>query len=664
MEKIGTIRLLCVGMIAAVLVLSLLMVVAVCGGIPVLGEGEDDTVRKGFWDMLGEDPTGPLPIETVDWENMTMPPETTEGEGTEPDEPGMDDRAELDADMRDVPVLEVEPEVDGMIYLKMQSYADYTGQGWTEAKSYSQLLDGASADFLPGSAYAALTGVAPYTMEITPLYAFSVLPYYAYGVDGELPISDVRVEGNTSGAFRVLYYDPDVALDNSPLRSYERALRNHAYSSYLNVDAETKNYMQRIIDEQGFSADDPDIIEKVAKYIQKAAAYNLDFDESMESESNVVIAFLDEYKEGVCRHYAAAATLLFRSLYIPARYTVGFAAEGKAGETTLVKGANAHAWVEVYVNGFGWQRVEVTGSIEEEKPIVELRLPDVHVPYDGTYQVYSGKVMGFEEYEALGYRCEVEVSPANLIRGQAEVSIKSVRIFDPDGQPATDDFQIVLPKDSFAVYTVYYQAVTVASYTITGVYDGHPLTVSPEDIYILAGSLPAGHSIVTVPDKMASRTVAGTSTARFDVCIIYTDDNGDTTDVTEFFTTAYDIGLVDNQGKAQTYTALSKKYGSLVVTPRPITLTAGSETAKKADLNGEALTAQWIEEIRNGSIGDILAAGDYIVQEELEFTGSKSVRGTADNTIVLESIVIRNAAGDDVTSNYVITTVKGLLRVK
>ena len=250
MEKIGTIRLLCVGMIAAVLVLSLLMVVAICGGVPVFGEGEDDTVRKGFWDMLGEDPTGPLPIDTVDWENMTMPPETTEGDGTLPVEPGMDDKAELDADMWDEPVLELEPEVDGDIYLKMQSYGDYTGQGWTEGSAYGKLLDGASADFLQGSMIADLTGSSAYSLGITPLYAFSVLPYYAYQVDGDIPTSDVRIEGNTSGAFRVWYYNADGTLDYSRtseiFRTYERALRTHAYSSYLNVDQETKNYMQKI----------------------------------------------------------------------------------------------------------------------------------------------------------------------------------------------------------------------------------------------------------------------------------------------------------------------------------------------------------------------------------------------------------------------------------
>ena len=676
MERSGTVRLLCVGMIAAVIVLSLLMVVAVCGGIPVLGEG-DETVRKGlgFYDLLGEDPTGPPPfVDTVDWENMTMPPETTEGDGTLPVEPGMDDKAELDADMMNTPILEVEPEVDGDIYLKMQSYGDYTGQGWTEAQAYSKLLDGVSADFLLGSMFAELSGAPAPSLGILPLMEFSVLPYYAYQIEGDIPVSDVKVEGNTEGAFRVWYFPVDNIPDSfqtpEAYRDYERALRTYAYGAYLNVDGETKEYMQRIIDEQGFSADDPDIIEKVAEYIRGAAVYNLKFDEAMEEESNVVISFLEDYKEGVCRHYAAAATLLFRSLYIPARYTVGFHAEGTAGETTVVKGSDAHAWVEVYVDGFGWQKVEVTGSPETEKPLVELSLPDVYLPYNnGVPLAYpTDRVMGFEEYETMGYRCEVAVEPAVLIRGQAEaVSIKAVEIFDPDGNPVTAQFDISLSEDHEAVFTIYHEAIEFRSYGNSKVYDGTALTMQTDDIYIFPGKadLPDGYTFEVVPEKMGSITRVGKSAATFAVKILY-----EGKDVTADFTRKCYFGEVDEKGEPIAYVALSKGYGVLEIKPRPITLTAGSATVSKSELSGGELTAHWIVEINHPDaenyppVPDLLARGDYIDVDVLRFNGSKSVRGKADNEIVLDSIIIRNAVGEDVTKNYVITTVKGLLRVK
>ena len=773
MEKSGMIRLLCVGMIAAVIVLSLLMAVAVCGGIPLLGE-EDDTVRKGlgFYDLLGEDPTGPPPfVDTVDWENMTMPPETTEGDGTLPVEPGMDDKAELDADLMDTPILEVEPEVDGDIYLKMQSYGDYTGQGWTEAGAYGELLDGMSADFLLGAMFAELSDMPVSSLGILPLMEFSVLPYYAYRVEGDIPVSDVKIEGNTEGAFLVWYYPveeiPDGFRPPKAYRDYELALRNHAYSAYLNVDGETLDYMQRIIDEQRFSADDPDIIEQVAEYIRGAAVYNLEFDETMETESNVVIAFLEHYKEGVCRHYAAAATLLFRSLGIPARYTVGFHAEGSAGRTTVVKGSDAHAWVEVYVDGLGWQKVEVTGSSDEQpdRPVVELQLPDVKLLFNDEYQPYpTDQIRGFEEYEAMGYRFEVTVRPSVLRIGKETVYPDSVQIFDPDGKDVTKQFDVrydeeragtfmiyhevdlklpdvylwysngmnqsypieriegfefyesesmgyryelgeqpvAIPRgtaefspdpDSIRFYdsnnkdvteqfrvtceagslTICHEQIVFSSKNKSKIYDGTALTVEDQDdIRIARGSLPAGYSFSIVP--VGSLTDVGWTDAKFNVSILYTDSNKKTVDVTTDFTRKCYLGDVDEEGKPIAHVALTKSYGKLEVKPRPITLKTASATISKTELNQApyygVLTAHAIESIiysgdpdEAGVLAGALAEGHYVDMDELVFTGSLSAVGRSVNTIDETSIVIRNAAGEDVTKNYTPASVAGVLRV-
>lgn len=49
-------------------------------------------------------------------------------------------------------------------------------------------------------------------------------------------------------------------------------------------------------------------------------------------------------------------------LGIPARYTIGICRNASAGEWVEVTTENAHAWVEVYVDGIGWMNVEVTGG--------------------------------------------------------------------------------------------------------------------------------------------------------------------------------------------------------------------------------------------------------------------------------------------------------------
>jgi len=75
--------------------------------------------------------------------------------------------------------------------------------------------------------------------------------------------------------------------------------------------------------------------------------------------------FLNENKNGYCVHFATAATLLLRTLGIPARYAEGYyvpASElnGRAGNIVNVTDDRAHAWVEVYSPGLGWVPFEAT----------------------------------------------------------------------------------------------------------------------------------------------------------------------------------------------------------------------------------------------------------------------------------------------------------------
>ncbi len=84
--------------------------------------------------------------------------------------------------------------------------------------------------------------------------------------------------------------------------------------------------------------------------------------------------FLTEGHEGYCAHYASAAVILCRMCGIPARYVQGyvmtmgnFAAGKTDGDYHIVVPDNqAHAWVEIYVKGFGWIPYEFTESVQEQ----------------------------------------------------------------------------------------------------------------------------------------------------------------------------------------------------------------------------------------------------------------------------------------------------------
>jgi hypothetical protein len=68
-----------------------------------------------------------------------------------------------------------------------------------------------------------------------------------------------------------------------------------------------------------------------------------------------LVDFLLRDHAGYCQHFASAAALLLRLTGVPARVVVGFATgvPGPHGRFT-VRDTDAHAWIEVYFQGYGW----------------------------------------------------------------------------------------------------------------------------------------------------------------------------------------------------------------------------------------------------------------------------------------------------------------------
>jgi transglutaminase-like putative cysteine protease len=75
-----------------------------------------------------------------------------------------------------------------------------------------------------------------------------------------------------------------------------------------------------------------------------------------------VDAFLFGSRRGYCVHFASAYATLARMLGIPSRVVTGFRGDAaKSVENYLVvREEDAHAWVELYLKGKGWVRVEPT----------------------------------------------------------------------------------------------------------------------------------------------------------------------------------------------------------------------------------------------------------------------------------------------------------------
>lgn len=97
---------------------------------------------------------------------------------------------------------------------------------------------------------------------------------------------------------------------------------------------------------------------RTAALLAELAAYDPDTP-SMSPGEDFVTHFLTEGR-GYCIHFATAGTLLLRMQGIPARYVTGYVVQLDSRGRGQALDSDAHAWVEIYLDGYGWYPVEMT----------------------------------------------------------------------------------------------------------------------------------------------------------------------------------------------------------------------------------------------------------------------------------------------------------------
>ena len=580
------------------------------------------------------------------------------------------------------PVIRLYSETDGSVYLRQMSYGDYTGKvgvnrfdeyNWDDAPVYNgQKINYNGKDYgLNYLTSIALqnSGLAADAVEIELLidYTYS-LPYYIALADVERQTSDVEYTSSatryTAQFYRYEYTsDSGARLKSSNIGIYggvEADYRKFVYEHYTAVPQSTLEYMLGVIQKQRFSKSDPDVIKKVAQYVRTAAKYVTEYDPALDEADDVAVAFLETYKEGVCRHYASAATVLYRALGFPARYTVGFKGATKAGQWTEI--TDGHGWTEVYIDGVGWVAVEVTGSMEggggggsgggggeggdEQKPQLNIRPVEVSKEYDGTALVAVNEVEDVEADNSLkklldsGYSYIAEVTGSRVEVGRSASTITVFRLYDPSGKDVTDDYEV---NYNAGMIWVTKSRINVILPFHSRAYDGTTLRFEElieGDYGYYWTELPQGVSDVTIDLGLYEGItdvgkMEGSELSRLfeDMgwCHAY---NADGRDVTDSFTVVF-------------------VAGGLEITPRVITIVTGS--AEKV-YDGTPLTCHEIL-LPIGGAG--LVEGHDI---EITYTGAITDIGTANNTV--GSVKITDCDGNNVTKNYSISAILGILEIK
>ena len=428
------------------------------------------------------------------------------------------------------------------IYFRNASYGNYTGSGWEAPVLFK------TEDFSPLE----LTGRAlyntssPYLMEITLSNRCPVLfPYYSrvfsdlddtaynndcyflnqYGGDGMIyELYWMAGEGSLSGI-------------KQPHTQLEQEYQKYVYSTYLDVPESTRQALMKWAESQGIRSDSPTLIQDIQKAVMNGAYYNGDA-KDYPNGVDVAVYFLTEAKEGVCQHFASAATLLYRCYGIPARYTSGFVGDVTGGVYSYITGNQAHAWVEIYQPSLGWVYVEVTGSGGALRP---EPISDLTFRVAGATKYYDGLPFSEQQLKQVtvtsgnllpGHRLEVTFSDiSTAIRpGSYKNTITSYRILDSNGRDVTDQYRNITVQSG--TLQIKKRRITVASGSATKVDDGTPLTCS--DYWLAQGSLARGDQLL-VENSGSIRYPGSQENTIKQVKILHTDSRGVQTDVTAYY---------------------------------------------------------------------------------------------------------------------------------
>ncbi len=277
-------------------------------------------------------------------------------------------------------VLRLTTDYSGRMYLRGSSLAVYEDGVWAGLPegAYQDYLDSLNADeggapsplLLPGS----WDQTAPCSVTVENVGASGSCVYTPYflteqdwAAAGMLPVEDAyfaRLRGRNT---HTMAFSPPEMLG---LSYHAGSLTEEPYLSlvrehYLDVPEELREpllelYIRGNARNLGFSSTGPlqkammvaQLLNELCEYDPKAPAAPNGVDP--------VEYFLFDSHRGYCMHYTSAATLMLRALDIPARYVSGFTADCQPDMSTDVPDRAAHAWVEIYMEGFGWYPVEVT----------------------------------------------------------------------------------------------------------------------------------------------------------------------------------------------------------------------------------------------------------------------------------------------------------------
>lgn len=164
------------------------------------------------------------------------------------------------------------------------------------------------------------------------------------------------------------------------------------YDTYLQLPEELPQRVKDLSESLISSSENNyDKAKAIEQYLSSNFPYNLDV-RSTPRNRDFVDYFLFDQKEGYCSYYASAMTILARCAGLPARYVEGYMLPPDPvkdkNNTFVVTNMQAHAWVEIYFEGYGWLPFEPTSPFRSDFYTNNVTEPIFATGYNSSYQDY------------------------------------------------------------------------------------------------------------------------------------------------------------------------------------------------------------------------------------------------------------------------------------
>jgi hypothetical protein len=260
--------------------------------------------------------------------------------------------SEIKLDNRLLFLFDLNQKIQEPLYIKHGFMADYDSQnGFTGLETRIAAPDTSQPQLshvVQNYYFTALKAKSPLGLpEVVNIQTHTSWPRsfkYAMQVQSAL-YPALNEEGYQAG---IVYNNPPQLLDNEIQRYTAHEHNEKLLQLALDiVGKEQKPYRQAALIEQ---------------YLKQNYSYSLRTDAKV--GKHALQDFLFKTKKGYCSYFATSMALLARHLQLPTRIAVGFLVypEEKFVDYYPVYAKNAHAWVEVYIEGAGWQKFDPTST--------------------------------------------------------------------------------------------------------------------------------------------------------------------------------------------------------------------------------------------------------------------------------------------------------------